>query len=71
MLVESILLLLVEKGVIQKDPVIEAIDGIVEIKQEIAGKSESVVVSIASIGLLRAVSVSLNAAVGPAGTVAS
>ena len=66
MLVESILLLLVEKGVIQKDPVIEAIDGIVEIKQEIAGKSESVVVSIASIGLLRAVSVSLNAAVGPA-----
>ena len=65
MLVESLLLLLVEKGVVEKDRAIEAIDGIVEIKQEIAGKSESVVVSIASIGLLRAVSSSLLAAVAP------
>ena len=71
MLVESLLLLLVEKGVVQKDRAIEAIDGIVEIKQEIAGKSESVVVSIASIGLLRAVSSSLLAAVAPGDQAAS
>ena len=71
MLVESLLLLLIENGVIQKEQATEAIDGIVEIKQEIAGKSESVVVSIASIGLLRAVSGSLRAAIAPAGTIVS
>ncbi len=70
MLIESVLLLLIEKGAVQKDDALEAIEGIIEIKQEIAGKTESVVVSIASIGLLRAVSASLHAAVAPAGQVA-
>jgi hypothetical protein len=64
MLVESLLLLLVEGGVLRKEQVVEAIDGVVELKQEMAATSESVVVSIASIGLLRAVSGSLSAGVG-------
>ncbi len=65
MLTESLLLLLVERGVLQKDQVIEAIDGIVEVKQEMAGISESVVVSMVSIGLLRTVSRSISAATVP------
>ena len=62
MLVESLLLLLIEKGVIGKENVNEAVEGLVEVKQEIAGTTESVVVSMASIGLLRGVSTSLLAA---------
>lgn len=65
MLTESLLLLLVGRGVILKEQMVDAIDGIVEVKREIAGTSESVVVSLASIGLLRAVSASLSAAVAP------
>jgi hypothetical protein len=65
MLVESLLLLLVEQGVLQKEELIEAIDGLVEVKQEIAGSSESVVVSMVSIGLLGAVATSLAAATTP------
>jgi hypothetical protein len=67
MLVESLLLLLVGEGIVEKEKVIEAIDGIVEVKQEIAGTSESVVVSMASIGLLRGVAGSLSAAAAPIG----
>jgi hypothetical protein len=63
MLVESLLFLLIEGGIVRKEQVVEAIEGVVEVKQEIAGKSESVVVSMASIGLLRAVSASVSAAV--------
>ena len=70
MLCESLLFLLMEKGVIRKEQMIEAIDGVVEVKQEIAGTSESVVVSMASIGLLRALSGSLNAADAPASRIA-
>ncbi len=66
MLVESLLLLLIEEGGIGKEHMIEAIDGLVEVKQEIAGTNESVVVSMASVGLLRAVSASLLAAPSPA-----
>jgi hypothetical protein len=62
MLVESLLLLLVERGVVQKEQVTEAIAGLVEVTQEIAGTSESVVISMVSIGLLRAVAGSLAAA---------
>ena len=62
LLCESLLILLVEEGVIRKERMVEAIDGVVEVKQEIAGTSESVVVSMTSIGLLRAVSGSLSAA---------
>jgi hypothetical protein len=63
LLCESLLFLLIEKGIIDKTQMVEAIDGVIEVKQEIAGTSESVVVSMASIGLLRAVSGSLAAAV--------
>lgn len=62
MLCESLLLLLVEDGVIGKEAAIAAIETVVEVKQEIAGRTESVVVSMASIGLLRAVAQSVLAA---------
>lgn len=65
MLMERLLLLLVEQGVIQKEQVVEAIDGLIEVKQEIAGTTESVVVSMVSIGLLRAVSGSVSALAAP------
>ena len=61
MLCERMLLLLVEEGVLPKDRVLDAIADVIDVKQEIAGAAESVVVSIASIGLLRAVAQSLAA----------
>ena len=68
MLCESLALLLIDEGVLPKSQVIEAIDGIIEVKQEVAGVSESVVVSVASIGLLRTIARSINAASDPAPT---
>ncbi|MFC0387956.1 hypothetical protein [Muricoccus vinaceus] len=65
MLCEALALLLVERGTLLKSQVVEAIDGLIEVKQEIAGVSESVVVSIASIGLLRAIAQSVAAAAVP------
>ena len=65
MLCESLMVLLVESGVIRKEQVIDAVDTVVEVKQEIAGTTESVVISVASIGLLRAVSQSISAARPP------
>ena len=62
MLCERMLLLLVERGVLPKDWVLDAIAEVIDVKQEIAGVSESVVVSMTSIGLLRAIAQSLNAA---------
>ena len=62
MLCESLMLLLVERGVIGKDQAANAIDGIIEVKREIAGKRESVVVSVASIALLQDVAQSVAAA---------
>ena len=59
MLLEALLLLLVDLAVIRKEQMIQAIDGVVEVKQAIAGTNEHVVVSMASIGLLRAVSTSV------------
>ena len=59
MLCECMLLLLVEKGVLPKGRVLDAIAAVIDVKQEIAGTTESVVVSMASIGLLRAVAQSL------------
>ena len=66
MLCESLMLLLVERGVIGKDQATEAVDGIVELKHEVAGKRESVVVSVTSIALLRDVAQSVAAAAEPA-----
>ena len=71
MLCESLMLLLVERGVIDKDQAAEAIDGVIEVKREVAGKRESVVVSMASIALLRAVAQSVAAATEPAPLAAS
>ena len=71
MLCESVLLLLVEQGIIDKVQAFDAIEGVIEVKQEMAGVSESVVVSLASITLLRAVARSISAAAGPARTAAS
>ena len=71
MLIESLLLLLVEQQILSKEQVLEAIDGVVDVKQEIAGTSESVVVSVVSIGLLRAVAGSILAVTIPAGPAAT
>ncbi len=65
MLCESLFILLVEGGVIGKEQAADAIETVVEVKQEIAGTTESVVVSVASIGLLRAVAQSVSAATAP------
>ena len=59
MLGESLALLLVENGILPKSQVVEAIDGLIEVKEEIAGVSESVVVSIVSIGLLQNIAQSI------------
>lgn len=65
MLCESLILLLVETGVVDKDRIADLIEGIVEVKQEIAGVRESVVVSVLSISLLRAVARSVAATSAP------
>lgn len=61
MLCECMLMLLVEQGHLPRDRVLDAIAEVIDVKQEIAGRSESVVVSMRSIGLLRAVAQSLSA----------
>ena len=62
MLSETVALLLVENGILLKSQVVDAIEGIIEVKEEIAGVSESVVVSIVSIGLLQTIAQSIAAA---------
>ena len=61
MLLEALMLLLLERGIISKDSATETIEDIIDVKQTIAGDTESVAVSMTSIGLLRAVSQSLSA----------
>ncbi len=65
MLVESLLFLLIDNGVVLKRQIVEAIDSVIDVKQEMAGTSEGVIVGMASIGLLRAVSASLAATAAP------
>ena len=65
MLCESLMLLLIEEGVIPKDEALQAIADVIEVKREIAGATEGVVVSAASIGLLQGVTRSLSAAAEP------
>lgn len=62
MLCESLMLLLVDEGIINKDDAANAIGVVIDVKREIAGSQESVVVSLASIGLLQAVARSIAAA---------
>lgn len=61
MLCESLALLLIEQGIVRKELVIEAIEGVIEIKREIAGTREPVVVSVASILLLQGILGSIGA----------
>ena len=65
MLCESLALLLIEEGILSKRRVVEAIDGIIEVKQEIAGVTEDVAVSMKSIVLLVGIARSLEAAPVP------
>jgi hypothetical protein len=48
-----------------KGQMADAISGVIDVKREIAGTSESVVVSVASINLLQAVALSISAAPDP------
>jgi hypothetical protein len=65
MLCESLALLLIEHGALSKHQVIDAIEGVIEVKREIAGTSEPVVVSVASILLLQTILRSISAASSP------
>ena len=65
MLCESLALLLIAEGVLPKNAVADAIVGVAEVKQEAAGLSESVIISVASIGLLRTIARSIAAAPSP------
>ena len=65
MLCESLMLLLVEQGIVSRNQVVEAISDIIDVKREIAGTRESVVVSVTSIALLRDVAQSVAAAAEP------
>ena len=62
MLCESLMFLLVEVGVIRKDQAVEAITDVIDVKREIAGTTENVVVSVQSIALLQVVAHSIGAA---------
>ena len=62
MVCESLLLLLLERGIVRKDETIDAIDGLIDVKREIAGHRESIAVSAESVVLLKALAQSLAAA---------
>ncbi len=62
LLCESLSLLLIEKKVLHKSQVIDAINGVIECKEEIAGVLESAAVSLVSIKLLRDIARSVAAA---------
>lgn len=59
---DGLALLLIEKSVLLKAQVVEIIRGIIEVKQKVAGVSGSVVVGVASIGLLQTIARSIAAA---------
>ena len=59
MLCESLMLLLIENDVISKDRAIEAVSNVMDVKREIGGSKESVVMSMTSILLLQEVERSL------------
>lgn len=61
MLCEGLMLLLIENGTVRKDQAEEVIEGVIDIKREIAGTSEVITVSLESIRLLRNVSRSVSA----------
>ena len=61
MLCESLMILLVERGIIHRTDAVEAINDAIDVKRAIAGTTESVVVSVISIGLLQGVAQSIAA----------
>ena len=61
MLCEGLMLALIEQEVIIKATAVQTIDNVIDVKQAIAGDTESVVVSMMSIGLLRGISQSVSA----------
>ncbi len=61
MLCESLMILLVERGIIHGTDAVEAINDVIDVKRAIAGTTESVVVSVISIGLLQGVAQSIAA----------
>ena len=65
MLSESLGLLPVETGIVSRQAALDAIDGLVEVKEEIAGVQKGVAMGMASIALLRRVRESLAAAREP------
>ena len=65
MLCESLMLALIEQDVITRAIAVQTIDTVIDVKQAIAGDTESIVVSMTSIGLLRAVSQSMSASPVP------
>ena len=65
MLCESLMLLLIESGVINKERAIEAVSNVMDVKREIGGHREDVVVSVTSILLLQEVERSLIASQVP------
>ncbi len=62
LLCESLSLLLIEERILHKSQVVDAINGVIECKEEIAGVLESTVVSLVSISLLRDIARSVAAA---------
>ncbi|MGI4975608.1 MAG: hypothetical protein ACRYG6_01565 [Janthinobacterium lividum] len=66
MLCEGLALLLIERGTITREEAVDVIEGLVELKHEIAMTTESPVVSVASILLLQTIGRSMSAAARPA-----
>jgi hypothetical protein len=62
MLCEGLILLLIERGLINKIEAIDVVEGVIEVKREIAETSGSVVVSVTSINVLKNVLASISAA---------
>jgi hypothetical protein len=65
MLCDGLILLLIEKGIIDKDRVADLIEGLVEVQQESAGVRERAEGSMTTTALLRAVGGSISASAGP------
>lgn len=62
MLVESVLLVLIETGTVDKERILEAVETVISSKRALADKEENRAVSAAAIGLLSGIANSLRAA---------
>ncbi len=65
MLCESLILLLIERGLIGRDETTETVNGVIEVERERAVTSHRVVITVASINLLQSIAQSLSAASAP------